>query len=228
MFYGGVKMRSNEDLIKYLKREGFIKSKKVEEAFLAIDRKDFVPYAYRNEAYVDEPLPIGEGQTISAPHMVAIMLELASIEEGMNILEIGSGSGYNACLIEYIAYPGTVYTVERQRSLYLIAKGNIKNCPHSKNINIFEGDGSLGLPEYSPYDRIIVTCGAPDIPPPLIEQLKVNGIMLIPIGGTYFQELYLIKKRLNGIEKIDEGSVAFVPLRGKYGYSEKLYNEKFR
>lgn len=216
-------MKGLEDLVRHLKVEGMIKSKRVEEAFLAVDRKNFVPYAYRDEAYVDEPLPIGENQTISAPHMVAIMLELASIENGMNILEIGSGSGYNACLMEYLAYPGKVYTIERHRSLYLIAKGNIKNCPHSENIEIYEGDGSLGLPEHAPYDRIIVTCGAPDVPPPLAEQLKTGGIMIIPIGGTYFQELYLIRKKKEGLERIDEGPVAFVPLMGRYGFGKDAY-----
>lgn len=216
-------MKSLEDLVRHLKAEGMIKRKRVEEAFLAIDRKNFVPYAYRDEAYVDEPLPIGENQTISAPHMVAIMLELANIENGMNILEIGSGSGYNACLMEYLAYPGKVYTIERHRSLYLIAKGNIKNCPHSENIEIYEGDGSLGLPEHAPYDRIIVTCGAPDVPPPLLEQLKIGGIMIIPIGGTYFQELYLIKKKKEGLERIGEGPVAFVPLIGRYGFGKDVY-----
>lgn len=216
-------MKSLEDLVRHLKAEGMIKRKRVEEAFLTIDRKNFVPYAYRDEAYVDEPLPIGENQTISAPHMVAIMLELASIDNGMNILEIGSGSGYNACLMEYLAYPGKVYTIERHRSLYLIAKGNIKNCPHSENIEIYEGDGSLGLPEHAPYDRIIVTCGAPDVPPPLLEQLKIGGIMIIPIGGTYFQELYLIKKKKEGLERIGEGPVAFVPLIGRYGFGKDVY-----
>lgn len=223
--YGGVVMQSLEDLVRHLKLEGYIKSKKVEEAFLAIDRKKFVPFMYKSEAYIDEPLPIGENQTISAPHMVAIMLELADIKPGMNILEIGAGSGYNACLMEYLAYPGKIYSVERQRSLILISSGNIKNCPHSENIEITEGDGSLGLPEHAPYDRIIVTCGAPDIPPPLIEQLKIGGLMLIPIGGSYFQELFLVKKSNDKIEKTDEGPVAFVPLIGKYGFKD--YLDKF-
>ncbi|MGC8663063.1 MAG: protein-L-isoaspartate(D-aspartate) O-methyltransferase [Thermoplasmata archaeon] len=216
-------MSSLEQLVRNLKMEGYIKSKNVEEAFLAVDRKEFVPYAYRKEAYIDEPLPIGENQTISAPHMVAIMLELINIERGIKILEIGSGSGYNACLMGYLNYPGKIYTVEKNRSLYLIAKANIRNCSYAENIEIFEGDGSVGLAEYSPYDRVVVTCGAPDIPPPLLDQLKINGIMVIPIGGNYFQELYLIRKKEDGIEKVDEGPVAFVPLIGKYGFNEKYY-----
>ncbi|MDP8011222.1 MAG: protein-L-isoaspartate(D-aspartate) O-methyltransferase [Thermoplasmata archaeon] len=216
-------MKSLEDLVNYLQSEKYIKSESVKSAFLNIDRKKFVPYVYKDEAYFDEPLPIGEDQTISAPHMVAIMLELANIDRGMKILEIGSGSGYNACLMEYLAYPGKVFTIERHRSLYLIAKGNIKSCPHSENIQIIEGDGSLGYSDEAPYDRIIVTCGAPDVPSPLLDQLKLNGLMIIPIGGSYIQELYLIKKTENGIEKFDEGPVAFVPLRGKYGFSKDFY-----
>ncbi len=211
-------MRTLEDLIKDLEREGYIRSQRVKEAMLKIDRKNFVPERLKSYAYEDEPLEIGENQTISAPHMVAMMLELLEIESGMKILEIGSGSGYNACLLEYLAYPGTVVTIERKHSLSKFARENLKNCPYKENIKILVGDGSLGYEGDAPYDRIVVTCGAPEIPRPLLEQLKINGIMIIPLGGTYFQDLYKIIKKESGIEKRNYGSVAFVPLIGEYGF----------
>ncbi|MFP3255274.1 MAG: protein-L-isoaspartate(D-aspartate) O-methyltransferase [Thermoplasmata archaeon] len=216
-------MRSLKDLVEELEREGFIRSREVKEAILNIDRRNFVPYIHREEAYLDEPLPIGEDQTISAPHMVAIMLELLEIKKGMKVLEIGAGSGYNACLIEFLAYPGKVISIERQKSLYYIAQENVKRCPYSENIKIIFGDGSMGYPEEAPFDRIVVTCGAPDIPNVLLEQLSIDGIMLIPVGGHYFQELYRVIKRKEGITKENHGSVAFVPMIGKYGFKEEFY-----
>jgi len=214
-------VRTLEDLIRDLEREGYIKSQRVKEAMLKIDRKNFLPERLKSYAYEDEPLEIGENQTISAPHMVAFMLEILEIEPGMKILEVGTGSGYNACLLEFLAYPGTVVTIERKHSLSKFARENLKNCPHKENIKIMVGDGSLGYEGDAPYDRIVVTCGAPEIPRPLLEQLKINGIMVIPLGGTYFQDLYKIVKRENGIEKINYGSVAFVPLVGEYGFHER-------
>ncbi len=216
-------MKNLEELVKELIREGFIRSESVREAMLTIDRRDFVPYIYRDEAYIDEPLPIGEDQTISAPHMVAIMLELLDIRKGMKILEIGTGSGYNACLMEYLAYPGKVITIERLKSLYYIAQENIKRCPHSENIRIVYGDGSQGFPDEAPFDRIVVTCGAPDIPQALLEQLSEGGIMVIPVGGHYFQDLYRVIKRKGEIVKENHGSVAFVPMIGKFGFKEEFY-----
>ncbi|MEM0077973.1 MAG: protein-L-isoaspartate(D-aspartate) O-methyltransferase [Thermoplasmata archaeon] len=216
-------MKNLIDLVEELEKEGFIKSQRVKNAMLKIDRKNFVPFLHKNEAYIDEPLPIGDNQTISAPHMVAIMLELLEIQNGMKVLEIGTGSGYNACLMEYLAYPGKVITIERLKSLYYFSQGNIKNCPYSENIKIILGDGSQGFPEEAPYDRIVVTCGSPDLPKVLIDQLSDNGILVIPIGGHYYQDLYRIIKKKDEIIKEFHGSVAFVPMIGKFGFKEEFY-----
>ncbi len=199
-----------------LERYGYIKSDRVKRAFLMVDRADFVPEKYKKEAYFDDPLPIGHKQTISAPSMVAIMLELLEIFPDAKILEIGTGSGYNACLMACMG--AKVYTIERIPALRDIAKKNMKKCPCGKNVIILLGDGSKGYEQEAPYDRIIVTCGAPETPPPLLQQLNDPGIMVIPIGGTFFQELYVIKKENGKIIKRPWGDVAFVPLIGKYGH----------
>jgi len=206
----------NHTMVAVLERDGYIRSEKVKRAFEIVDRANFVPEDKRAYAYFDEPLPIGWSQTISAPSMVAIMLELLQIEEGNKVLEIGTGSGYNACLMACMG--AEVITIERIPALRDFAKDNMKKCPCREKVKIFLGDGSIGFKREAPYDRIILTCGAPDIPPPLIEQLKPGGIMVIPLGGTFFQELYVVKKEKGRLMKKRWGEVAFVPLIGKYGH----------
>ncbi len=206
----------NSYLATFLEREGYIRSERVKRAFLLVDRGNFVPESQRHRAYFDEPLPIGHSQTISAPSMVAIMLELLEIEEGNKVLEVGTGSGYNACLMACMG--AQVISIERIPALRDFAKKNMKHCPCGDRVKILLGDGSMGYAGEAPYDRIIVTCGAPDVPPPLLEQLKVNGILVIPLGGTFFQELYVIRKKKEGIVRRRWGDVAFVPLIGRYGH----------
>jgi len=203
-------------MVEMLERYGYIKSNRVKNAFLIVDRGNFVLTEYRKQAYFDDPLPIGHKQTISAPSMVAIMLELLEVFDGAKVLEIGTGSGYNACLIACMG--ARVYTIERIPALIEMAKKNMENCPCKNRVTILLGDGSLGYKKEAPYDRIIVTCGAPEIPHPLLEQLKDPGILVIPIGGTFFQELYVVKKEEGKIIKRAWGEVAFVPLIGKYGH----------
>ena len=206
-----------KELIEHLKREGKIKTKKVEKAFLEIPREFFVPDNLKNYAYVDTPLEIGKGQTKSAPHMVAIMCEELDIQKNQKILEIGAGSGYHAAIVsKIVGEKGHVYSVERIKELVDFAKENLEKAD-IKNATIIEGDGSEGLPEYAPYDRIYVTCAAPDVPPPLIEQLKNNGKLLIPIGHTICN-LELIEKKDDKIKTKNLGGCAFVPLLGKYGH----------
>jgi len=176
----------------------------------------------------DTPLPIGFGQTISAPHMVSIMNEASLLEVGHKVLEVGAGSGWHAATIAEIVAPsgsprsewGHVYTVEIVQELAENARKNILKAGYGDRVTIACMDGSKGYPEKAPYDRIIVTAAAPDIPKPLIEQLKPNGIMLIPVGSPHlFQSLFRITKGTN--EKIKEenlGGVAFVPLTGQYGH----------
>ncbi|HEC57458.1 MAG TPA: protein-L-isoaspartate(D-aspartate) O-methyltransferase [Candidatus Syntrophoarchaeum butanivorans] len=191
----------------------------VVEAMEKVPRHLFVPEDRVHEAYDDHPLPIGDGQTISAPHMVAMMCDLLDIEPGNKILEVGGGSGYHAAVMaELVGKDGEIYTIERFERLAEFARENLKRAGY-ENVKIFVGDGSLGLPEFAPYDRINVTCAAPSIPPPLLDQLRVGGRMVIPIG-RYMQELYLVEKREDGIHREIKGDVVFVPLIGKYGFRE--------
>ncbi len=206
----------NEDLVDELLRWKYIKAERVKNAFLSVDRKNFIPEKYKDKAYYDDSLPIGYNQTISAPSMVATMLELLEIKEEDKILEIGTGSGYNACLLA--ALGKEVITIERIPQLRDFAKKNMANCQYEDKITVLLGDGSAGYDAEAPYDKIIVTCGAPEIPSPLVEQLGMGGRMVIPVGGIFFQELYIVEKREEGVYKKVWGDVAFVPMIGKHGH----------
>ena len=205
------------ELVNTLKKERRIYTKEIEEAFLETPREMFVPESLKNYAYVDTPLEIGSGQTISAPHMVAIMVEALDLKKGQKVLEIGAGSGYHAAIVsKIIGSKGHVYTIERFSSLAEFAKKNLENT-NIKNVTVETGDGSEGLPKYAPYDRIYVTCAAPDIPPPLIEQLKDQGKLMVPVGKMICN-LELIIKKGNKIISKDLGGCAFVPLVGEHGF----------
>ena len=204
-------------LITSLKREGKIKTKIVEKAFLNVQREKFVPELFKKHAYVDTPLEIGNGQTISAPHMVAIMCETLDIKKGQTILEIGTGSGYHAAIVsKIVGEKGHVYTIERFSSLAKKAKKNLENT-NIKNVTVEVSDGSNGLPQYAPYERIYVTCASPKIPNPLLEQLKDPGKMLVPVG-RFICQLKLIEKKEGRITTKDICSCEFVPLIGKHGF----------
>lgn len=189
-------------------------SERVLSAMKSVPRHLFVPEKEQRNAYADYPLPIGWGQTISAPHMVAIMCELLDIQDGMKILEIGAGSGYHAAVMALLAGSGHVYAVETIEGLALFARDNLKKAGIT-NVTVIVEDGSLGLPGYAPYDRISVACAAPEILDTLTAQLKEGGKLVIPVG-KYFQELYLVTKT-NGLKKEAKGGVVFVPLVGKKG-----------
>lgn len=205
------------DLVKQLILEGRIKTKEVEKAFLDVKREEFVPDHFKHYAYVDSPLEIGHGQTISAPHMVAIMVEGLDIKKGQKILEVGAGSGYHAAIVsKLVGNKGHVYTIERYSSLAENAKKSLESCG-IKNVTIEIGDGSEGLPKYAPFDRIYVTCAAPDIPPLLIDQLKNDGKLMVPVGKVVCQ-LELIEKKNDKLHSKNLGGCAFVPLVGKYGF----------
>ncbi|MBI4019927.1 MAG: protein-L-isoaspartate(D-aspartate) O-methyltransferase [Candidatus Aenigmarchaeota archaeon] len=201
-----------EMLIKGLVRDGYLTRLDVIRAFREVPRELFVPEGHKRHAYADEPLPVPAGQTISAPHMIAIMLCLLELKEHDKVLEIGTGSGYNAALISRMV-KGMVYTVEYFPELAAFARNNLAKAK-IKNVLVFHGDGSKGLEEHAPYDKIIVTCACPDIPKPLIGQLKEGGMMLIPVGGGRYQELLKITKRKGKITKENHGGCVFVPLRG--------------
>ncbi len=155
--------------------------------------------------------------------MVAIMNEALELALGLNILEVGAGSGYHAATIAEIIGPqGHVYTVELVEDLVRFARANLDRAGYADRVTLVQGDGSLGYRDRAPYDRIVVTAAAPKEPPMLIEQLKNDGILVVPVGGKFFpQELIRIrKKRDGGIEKSSLGGVAFVPLKGEHGFSD--------
>lgn len=191
-------------------------SERVLAAMKQVPRHLFVPENEQRNAYGDYPLPIGWGQTISAPHMVAIMCDILDIQDGMNVLEIGGGSGYHAAVMAKLAGSGHVYTVERIEALALFARDNLEKAG-IKNVTVIVEDGSLGLPGFAPYDRISVAAASPEILDTLTDQLKTGGKLVIPVG-KYYQELYLVTKT-DGLKKEAKGGVVFVPLVGKKGFS---------
>lgn len=191
-------------------------SERVLAAMERIPRHLFVPDNEQTNAYADYPLPIGCGQTISAPHMVAIMCDLLDIKDGMKVLEIGAGSGYHAAVMAELAGNGHVYTVERIEALALSARDNLKKAGIT-NATVIVEDGTMGLPQFAPYDRISVAAASPEILDTLTDQLKTGGKLVIPVGRLY-QELYLVTKT-DGIIKEAKGGVIFVPLIGKKGFS---------
>ncbi|MCS7367102.1 MAG: protein-L-isoaspartate(D-aspartate) O-methyltransferase [Candidatus Verstraetearchaeota archaeon] len=215
-------------LIEKLISEGVLKSQSVIRAMLTVPRELFVPPKYRELAYIDAPLPTLEGQTISAPHMVAIICELLMLDVGMKVLEVGGGSGYHAAVCAEIVAPkdaprekwGHVYTIERIPALVEFAKANLKICGYDDRVDVILGDGTLGYKEAAPYDRIFVTAAAPNIPKPLINQLKDGGRIVIPIGGSFYQELVVGLKKGDELLTFSAGGCVFVPLIGKYGWKE--------
>ncbi|MDI6730691.1 MAG: protein-L-isoaspartate O-methyltransferase [Candidatus Altarchaeum sp.] len=202
----GAKKGMVQHLIKY----DYIKSEKVIAAMLKVDRANFVPKENMADAYSDYPLHIGFKQTISAPSIVGLMTEVLDIQENDKILEIGCGSGYQAAILAEIAIKGKIYTIERISELIEITKEKLKNY---NNIKILPGDGYYGYKEEAPYDKIIVTAAPVEIPTPLIEQLKTGGKMVIPIGGSYLQNLMLVEKiSRTKIKKTLLCECMFVPL----------------
>lgn len=206
-------------LVASLKRRGYITNPRVEQAMRRVLREEFLPEDLRDDAYVDSPLPIGDGQTISAPHMVAIMAEQLDLKQGQKVLEIGAGSGYHAAVCaEVVAPDGHVYTIERISTLASFAEQNLKKTGYAGLVTVVFADGTKGLPEHAPYDRIFVAAAAPDVPAPLTEQLADGGMMLVPVGGRYYQDLIRVRKKGDKIEKENLGGCVFVPLIGEHGY----------
>jgi len=207
-----------QEMIKTLRIDGYIKTDKVADAMNTIPRHRFLPKDQKIYAYEDRPLPVGKNQTISAPHMVAIMTEALELKEDEKVLEIGAGTGYHSAVVAHIVKEGYIYTVEKIEELAQKARENIKKTGYI-NTEVITGDGTQGYQKKAPYDRISVTASAPDIPTPLIEQLKPGGQMLIPIGTRYHQNLIKIIKTHNGeITKKNLGGCIFVPLIGKHGW----------
>lgn len=196
---------------------GGIRSRKVLGAFLRVDRALFVPPEARRRAYHDGPLSIGLGQTISQPLMVAEMVEALGLRRGQKLLEVGAGSGYVLALAA--AMGATVYGIERIEELAasIPARFDLIGIPRP---SLRIGDGSLGWPDASPFDRIIVSAACPEPPPALIEQLSDGGVLVVPAGGRHLQRLYRIQKRGGTTITAVSTPCVFVPLIGKNGFAE--------
>ena len=193
-------------LLEYWRNSGMVIDKKVFSAFEKVPREDFVLPEYKYEAYLDEPLPIKHGQTISQPTTVAIMTGALEIKAGQKILEIGSGSGYQAAILSVLAdKSGKVFTIERVKNLAAFARKNLKDY---KNVTVVLADGTKGHAKEAPFDRIIVTASAANLPEQIFSQLKEAGIMVIPIEDHLFKIT-----KANGKPKMkDQGLFLFVPL----------------
>ncbi len=188
-----------------------IVDKRVIEVMMNVPRHEFVPSIYKFLAYADRPLPIGEGQTISQPYIVALMTELLQLKGGERVLEVGTGSGYQAAILAELTHE--VYTIEIIPSLARTAQERLIKMGY-KNIKVRCGDGYSGWPEFAPFDAIVVTAAPDHIPPPLVEQLKEGGRMVIPVGEDY-QELLLVTRTAKGTEIKKVIPVLFVPLLRK-------------
>jgi protein-L-isoaspartate(D-aspartate) O-methyltransferase len=193
-----------------------IRSQRVIEAIRTIPRHLFVETTLQPEAYNDCPLPIGEGQTISQPYMVALMTELLKVDADDTVLEIGTGSGYQTAILATLARQ--VYTVERFEPLSQKARAALQELT-LHNVVYCTGDGTLGWPEHAPYDRIIVTAGAPAIPAALTEQLREDGKLVIPVGDRFSQVLQILHKQYNRLDTTTSCRCVFVKLIGKDGWS---------
>ena len=196
-----------------LARRSRVSDERVLEALSTVPRHEFVPADRRDRAYADQPLAIGDGQTISAPHMVGIMAEILSLEPGERVLEIGTGCGYHAAVTaELVGDDGDVYSVEYSRSLARNADRRLADLGYDVAVRV--GDGREGWPEYAPYDAAYLTCAAREFPEAVVDQVRPGGRLLAPIGTT-FQTLVFARKRADGsLERTDHGGVQFVRMRG--------------
>ena len=207
-------------LVKDLLSSGYIKSSSVKKAMLKVPRELFVPEDYYGQSYNDTPLPIPGSQTISAPHMHAIILSELQLKEGERVLEVGFGSGILlAYMRELVGGDGKVVGIEFKKITYNFGKANLEHTGY-KDVIIKHDDGSLGYPKYAPYDKIVVSAASPDIPNPIVEQLKPNGIILIVVGSPHGEQtLIKIRKTKSGkLIKKELLPVRYVPLKGEYGW----------
>lgn len=190
-----------------------ISDPRILEIMERVPRQLFVEKSLQSQAYADHPLPIGEGQTISQPYIVALMTQILKVKPGEKVLEIGTGSGYQAAVLAELT--ARVYTVEIREGLTNLAAQRLKKLGYEK-VKVKYGDGYFGWEEFAPFDAIIVTCAANHIPPPLIKQLREGGRLIIPLGSTtYFQTLTLLTKKKGELDVQHLLGVSFVPMTGE-------------
>jgi len=203
---------ARERLVEKLQRQGRVSDEPTLDGLRAVPRHEFVPERRRDSAYQDTPLPIGEGQTISAPHMVGIMGELLELEPGDEVLEIGTGCGYHAAVTAEVVGADHVYSVEYHDSLAEQARERLSRLGYD-GVSVRAGDGKEGWPEHAPYDRAYLTCAAPELPDAVVEQVRPGGLILAPIG-SHTQTLVRARRRADGsLEREDHGGVRFVELQ---------------
>ena len=209
--------RQREEMVRHQIEARRIKDPVVLSAFRSVPRHLFVSEALRDQAYGDYPLPIGEQQTISQPYIVAEMTQALELRKDDRVLEIGTGSGYQAAILAEIVY--RVYTIERIRSLYIQARKLLDKL-HYHNIVMRCSDGTAGWKDESPFDAIIVTAGAPHVPEKLLDQLAEGGRMVVPVGNQHSQDLIKVVKDKKGIHQSNLGGCRFVKLIGEQGWKE--------
>lgn len=210
--------QARDEMVRGLQEQRLVRDPRVAAAFRSVPRHAFLPDEEADMAYVDAALPIGGGQTISAPHMVAIMAEGLDVRPGHRILEVGGGSGYHAAILAHLAGPtGRVVAIERLPDLARQAESAL--APLGLPVEIHVGDGSLGWPAGAPYDRISVACAAPKVPAPLLDQLAPEGILLVPVGPRNLSSLLRVRKTREGdLQEESLGPCVFVPLIGAHGW----------
>ncbi len=198
-------------LIEMMKNTGFLTDAKVESAIRQIPRHNFIPESLKHRAYENAPISLMKKQTISQPSVVSRMTEWLDLKEGQKVLEIGSGSGWQSAILAKIVDSGKIFTVERHAKLASFAKKNLEKLG-IKNVKIIHGDGSLGIPEESPFDRIIITAACKKVPDALLDQLALDGLLIAPVGED-IQSLILLRKTPKGIVEIkNQKGYVFVPL----------------
>jgi protein-L-isoaspartate(D-aspartate) O-methyltransferase len=210
-------LQRREMVERQLRKRG-IRDERVLAAMLSVPRHEFVPAELAGEAYGDRPLPIGHGQTISQPFMVAAMAEALGLSGGERLLEIGAGSGYQAAVLSLLARE--VHTVEMHEELAVASRDRLRRLGYA-NVHVHVGDGTLGWPDAAPFEAIVVTAAAPEIPPPLTAQLEEGGRLIVPVGTPDEQRLLRVERRGNALSTQPLYHCRFVPLIGKFGWKPK-------
>jgi protein-L-isoaspartate(D-aspartate) O-methyltransferase len=210
--------QEREEKVRWLLARGYLRSERITNALLRVPREDFLPWLYRDYAYVEVPIPLpGEQATVSCPHSYPLFYEPLGLDEGHRFLEVGLGSGYGTALArEIVGDTGLVVSVEIDPRTYGFAQANLERAGYS-DILLVLGDGGLGCPEMAPYDRICITAACGRIPPPLLNQLAMGGRLIAPMEECGVQDLVVCEKREHGLTREVICEVLYVPLRGEYG-----------